>query len=34
VNVVYRILRNDPAIFPNKINWASLLRDILSSLGV
>jgi len=30
---VYRILRNDIELFPNKNNWASLLRDMLSSLG-
>ena len=33
VNIVYRILRNDREVFPNKKNWANLLRDIKSSLG-
>ena len=33
MNIVYEILRSDIEVFPNKNNWASLLRDILSSLG-
>jgi len=33
VNIVYKILRNDIEVFLNKKNWASLLRDMLSSLG-
>jgi len=33
VNIVYKILSNDIEVFPNWKKWASLLRDILSSLG-
>ena len=33
VNIVYKILRSDIEVFPNKNNWASLLHDVLSSLG-
>ena len=33
MNIVYRILRNDIELFPNKNNWTSLLRDMLSTLG-
>ena len=33
MNIVYKILRNDIEVFLNKKNWASLLRDMLSSLG-
>ena len=34
VNIVSKTLRSDIEVFLNKKNWASLLRDILSSLGV
>ena len=34
VNIVYKILRNDIEVFPNKKHWASLIRDILSTLGL
>ena len=32
VNIVYKILRNDIEVFPNQKHWASLLREIISSL--
>ena len=30
VNIVYKILRNDIEVFPNKKHWASLLHDMLN----
>ena len=33
VKLIYRLMQNDIEARPNTVNWASLLRDLLSSLG-
>ena len=33
VKLIYRLMQNDIEAKPNTVNWASLLRDLLSSLG-
>ena len=34
VKRIYNLLKDDLELMPNKINWCSLLRDLLSSLGL
>ena len=33
VKLIYRVMLNDIESIPNAVNWASLLRDLFSSLG-
>ena len=33
VKLIYRLMQNDIEAKPNTVNWASLLRDLLSTLG-
>ena len=33
IKLIYQLMLNDIAAIPNKVNWASLLRNMLSELG-
>ena len=33
LNVVYKLMLSDLTFYPNKTNWASLMRDTLLRLG-
>ena len=34
VKHVYNLLKEDSQLYPNRVNWASLVRDLLNNLGL
>ena len=34
IKLVYNLLKSDIQTYPNRVNWASLVRDLLSNLGM
>ena len=31
---MYNLLKEDSQLYPNRVNWASLVRDLLNNLGL